>query len=196
MKSKKHLRKELKRKREIIPNEMKNVEESLIIEYFLKSNIYKSSQNIFIYKSFGYEFDTSIIIEKSLDDEKEIYLPVVNFNEHDMYAYRYSREIGLLKDNYGIYYPNPEQSEMIEPVDIDLAIVPLLGFDKSRVRIGYGGGYYDRYLPKMRKDALKIGFAFSNQIVENMPKEAFDIALDYIISVIYEEDRPYVKVYG
>ena len=62
--------------------------------------------------------------------------------------------------------------------------MPLVAFDKKLYRIGYGGGYYDRYLSKLnkKKNYLSIGFAFSFQKIKNVPKEKFDKKLDFIIT--------------
>ena len=69
-----------------------------------------------------------------------------------------------------------------------MTIGPLLAYDNLGNRLGYGGGYYDRYLPRLRKDAIVVGLAYSNQFVEELTIEHFDKKLDYVITVRYEED--------
>ena len=64
--------------------------------------------------------------------------------------------------------------------DIDLIITPLVAFDDNLYRIGYGGGYYDRYFKN--SNAKKIGFAFSIQQIQKVPAEEFDIKLDGVIT--------------
>ena len=66
----------------------------------------------------------------------------------------------------------------------NVLLVPLVAFDKHKYRIGYGGGYYDRYIEKVKKNKklLTIGFAFSFQQIKRVPKNKFDKKLDYIIT--------------
>lgn len=66
-----------------------------------------------------------------------------------------------------------------EEVDVDIVVVPGSVFDKNGYRIGYGGGYYDRYL---NKNHIKIGVCFSFQVVDEVPKESHDVPLDYLVT--------------
>ena len=77
--------------------------------------------------------------------------------------------------------PEPFAEKKILP---DILIVPLVGFDKCKYRLGYGGGFYDRYINKIRKrkKVLTIGFAYSFQKVKNIPTNNYDIKLDFIIT--------------
>ena len=61
-------------------------------------------------------------------------------------------------------------------------IVPAVAYDKNCYRLGYGGGFYDRFLENLRKDAVTIGIAFDLQIFDEVPKEAHDAQLDYIVT--------------
>ena len=85
----------------------------------------------------------------------------------------------LIPNKYGI--PEPTSSELVFP---DVIIVPIVAFDKHKYRIGYGGGYYDRYLKKIynKKKCLTIGFAFSFQKIKKVPVNKYDRKLDMILT--------------
>ena len=84
----------------------------------------------------------------------------------------------LKKNKYGIY--EPVSNLAVEKTDIDLIIVPLVGFNDQNFRLGYGGGYYDRYLAQY--SGKKIGIAFQLQRTEELIPETFDVPLDMIIT--------------
>lgn len=69
----------------------------------------------------------------------------------------------------------------VEPEQITAMIVPMVAFDADNMRLGYGGGNYDRYLPKLRKDAVVIGAAFDEQLIEKVPADDFDLPLPHIV---------------
>jgi 5-formyltetrahydrofolate cyclo-ligase len=76
----------------------------------------------------------------------------------------------------------PEGGQILNPEDIDLVIVPLLCFDEKGYRIGYGKGYYDRYLTGCRNDCMKAGFSYFNPVKEIPKKHDFDVPLDLCIT--------------
>jgi len=108
-------------------------------------------------------------------------LPVIkNNNKMDFYLWSFQ---DLLKINkFGI--PEPEKINKVIP---DVILVPLVAFDKRLYRIGYGGGYYDRYIEKFsnKKNILKIGIAHSCQKINKVPTNKFDKKLDIIITEKY-----------
>lgn len=71
---------------------------------------------------------------------------------------------------------------VVDPREIDVAIVPGLAFDAGGGRLGRGGGWYDRFLPRLRADAVKIGVAFEVQIVEGVPVEGHDVRMDWVVT--------------
>ena len=70
----------------------------------------------------------------------------------------------------------------IDPEEIDVMFVPMLGFDKSGTRLGYGGGCYDRYIPKLRKDAIIIGVAYKEQEFDELPCDEHDVKIEKVIT--------------
>jgi len=92
---------------------------------------------------------------------------------------RWSYKEPLVLNKFGI--PEPKFCKATFP---DVLFVPLVGFDKKRYRIGYGGGYYDRYLQKLnkKKNFLSIGFAFSFQQINKIAINKYDKKLDFILT--------------
>ncbi|MBM3439993.1 MAG: 5-formyltetrahydrofolate cyclo-ligase [Bacteroidetes bacterium] len=92
----------------------------------------------------------------------------------------------MMLNHYGI--PEPKEVKEIDPKQIDLVFVPLLAFDEQGYRVGYGKGYYDRFLPECRKDTLFIGLSFFLAITNISDRQHFDIPLDLCITPerIYE----------
>jgi 5-formyltetrahydrofolate cyclo-ligase len=82
---------------------------------------------------------------------------------------------------FGILEP-AEELPRAEPSDIDLVLVPGVAFDAGCNRIGYGGCFYDNLLPLLRPDALKVGLAYDVQLVDEVPAEAHDVRLDFVVT--------------
>ena len=96
-----------------------------------------------------------------------------------MNFFRWSIKDPLLINKYGI--PEPTSNKIVYP---DMLLVPLVAFDKYLNRLGYGGGYYDRYISKAfdKKKIIKIGIGFSFQKVKKVPINRYDKKLNYIIT--------------
>ncbi len=138
---------------------------------------YKNAKNILCYASFGSEVDTKCLINTILADGKSLFLPKCEVATHTMQAIKVEDLSTLKKGAYGIEEP---VGDCINPAIVDLVIVPLVSFDRSCARLGYGGGYYDRFLPKIT--AKRIAIAFSEQETDRLPTEDTDVLMDMIIT--------------
>ena len=130
------------------------------------------------YYSYNYEADVMPILEKFEKMKYIISLPKVGKNS-SMNFFIWSTKDPLNINRYGI--PEPITNKIIYP---DILLVPLVAYDKNCNRIGYGGGFYDRYIKKIKKikKVLTIGLAFSYQMIKKIPIEKNDIKLDFIIT--------------
>ena len=130
------------------------------------------------YYSYNYEANIMPILEKFEKIKYVISLPKISKN-HSMNFFTWSINSPLSINKYGI--PEPVTNKIVYP---DILLVPLVAYDKNCNRIGYGGGFYDRYIKKIKKikKILTIGIAFSYQRVEKIPIEKNDIKLDFIIT--------------
>lgn len=90
-------------------------------------------------------------------------------------------EVDLVPGPFGLSQPR-EATPRTEPHLIDAVIVPAVAYDERGMRLGYGGGYYDRLLPLLRDDCLRIGFAFDEQVLAEIPAEEHDVAVDLVVT--------------
>ena len=138
-------------------------------------------KNIGGYFPVNNEIDDLEILKKLEKKKYKICLPVVKKN-FDMDFYNFSFDDPLIINKYGI--PEPQKKSVVYP---DIILIPMVGFDKSLNRLGYGGGYYDRVIEKLmkKKKILKIGLAFSAQQINNLPISKYDKKMDYIVTEKY-----------
>ena len=159
----------------------KNIKLSLLkIFKEIKKNISKK-KIIGVYYPVNFEIDILEFLEKLEVKGLQLCLPVVKKN-NEMDFYSWSTKNLLKLNKFGI--PEPEQIEKILP---EVILVPLVAFDNRLYRIGYGGGYYDRYIDKLpnKKNLLKIGIAHSCQKINRVPINKYDKKLDIIITEKY-----------
>ena len=146
----------------------------------IKNYIFYNNTNPVIggYVPVNYEIDCLKILKKLENKKIKISLPVIK-NNNEMEFFKYSFKHPMRINKYGI--SEPFKSKVILP---DILFVPLVAFDKNLYRVGYGGGYYDRYLAKLKKkkEFKSIGFAFSFQKVNKIPINNFDKKLDLVIT--------------
>ncbi len=174
--SKKNLRKKLinLRKTNFTDQGVNFIQFSQILK---KSNL-KKNINIGGYYPINSEIRCLDILEKLEKNNFKISLPVVK-KKNKMDFYEWSFKETLEVSNRGI--PEPVTGKKVFP---DVLIVPLVGFDKNKFRLGYGGGFYDRYITKILKfkRVITVGFAFSFQKISKIPTNNFDQKLDFILT--------------
>lgn len=103
-------------------------------------------------------------------------------NEYEMVAYHVQSSASWVTSALGIQEPDPEISQKVNMADIDLVIIPLLAFDAKGNRVGYGKGFYDRFLQDCQPNTLKIGVCLDEPVQRIDDVEAHDIPLDLCIS--------------
>ena len=143
----------------------------------MNDTAYKKTDTVFCYVSSAIEVDTSILIENSLSSGKTVAVPKC-FGE-DMRLFRIHSLDGLEKGAFGILEPT-DLSEETAPDENSVCIVPALAFDCDGYRLGYGKGYYDRFLSEYK--GVSIGIIYDEYIIAEIPKDKFDIAVNNVIS--------------
>ena len=154
----------------------KNVGTTLLLD------VVSSFENIEIisgYMPIKTEINPLIAMQDLFKMGKRICVPVVELAGKPLLFQAWSPTSNMVIGAFGAKIP--ENGELMEP---DLLIVPLVAFDRSGARLGYGGGFYDRSLEKLRqkKKTIAIGFAYSGQEVSKIPKEKTDQDLDIIVT--------------
>lgn len=183
MDSKKELRKYYLDKRSNL-SEGKIIERSKSItnkvDQYINQNDYCK---VMIFVSFNNEIKTHQLIKKWLKEDKDLYLPYIDKDDNLMKICQINNfESDLKKGVYGILEPKKEIRSNNLKVNLDTVIVPGLVYDKKGYRIGYGGGYYDKFLSTLNSSVKKIGIVYSDFIVDSLPKDHYDIPVDKIIT--------------
>lgn len=166
--NKKDLRKLCLNNRRSLSINTRNNYSQIICEKLL---VYLKDKRVMSYYPTVDEVDVSLL---NLD----VYYPIIE-KQGIMHAYKPLNN-NFIKNSFGILEPDKSKSILIDKKDIDVIIVPLLGFDNNKNRLGHGGGYYDRYLSDYK--GLKIGVGFSIQKLQIIETTKNDIPMDIIIS--------------
>lgn len=171
------LRQDLKIRRETISEKRKKEAAQAIFATFEKA-----SEIILSFSSLPEEIDLHRLNEH-LAKRKQLILPKVADGELLLfYVENLSEELTLSK--WKILEPIPAKCKQASPHDIEIALIPGLGFDPDKHRIGYGKGYYDKLLLNL-ENALKIGIGFKEQLLkERIPIEPHDQPLDELIGLV------------
>ncbi len=148
----------------------------LINKILLKKNFKKKI--IGGYYPYNYEADAMKVLENFEKRKYVISLPKIK-SKSQMDFFKWSTKDPLIINDYGI--PEPTSNKIIYP---DILLVPLVAFDQNFNRLGYGGGFYDRYIRRIKKikNIITIGLAFSFQKVKEIPIDKYDVKLDFIIT--------------
>ena len=169
------LRKHLLEKRDATSAELRDIASKRIHENLKKNSSFIDAKNIACYSPIGSEIDTHAIMLNILKQGKNLLLPRIVDNNIQFYVVS-----NLEKLERGSF-------EIMEPKDscekakkIDCILIPTVGVSKLGVRLGYGYGYYDRFLSST--DAVKISLTYSKQIVKSIPSDSYDIKIDWIVT--------------
>jgi 5-formyltetrahydrofolate cyclo-ligase len=162
----------------LTPDKKNSVDQRLYLD-FIHSSFYRDARCIFTYVSHLNEINTYQIIQTALTDQKKVSVPKINPFDKKMYAIEISSLNELYAGYYGIMEPLSFERE-ISPYEIDLVLVPGLAFDHFGGRLGYGGGYYDKFLSQNR-NVYKVSLAYDFQIVDHVPMEEHDIRIDLLM---------------
>lgn len=143
------------------------------------------ARTVHLFASFGSEVDTLPVVRRLLETGRRPVLPVVVREAWTMEHAAISGLEDLVPGFKGILEP-AGQCPRVAPAEIDLVVVPGLAFDRSGGRLGYGGGFYDRFLAEC--PAPRVALAFSLQVVDAVPRDARDLPVDLVITE--EEEIP------
>ncbi len=180
MKTKKELRKRILNIRNNLLIEETKKNSSLIKDKILNLQIYQESKVVFIYMDFGNEVITSDLIKLMLSENKRVVIPFTDTVNTVLIPSEITKEADLKLNSFGYYEPINICPVNVE--EIDLVIVPGVVFDKNLNRIGFGKGYYDRILNKLKPSTKKVAIAHDFQVLESIPIEDHDVRMDMIVT--------------
>ena len=180
------LRKEFLQKRKVA-DERRLIEKNALImqnlEKYLHSKAF-GTLHTFLPQLNARETDTFGIIDmlRKSFPAMRIATPYIIPGTREMEHYLLTPHTHLVTNQWRIPEPDPLTSEKILPDSIDIVLVPLLAFDRRGYRVGYGGGYYDRFLPQTRPDCIKMGLSLFEEMDEIEDIDEYDIPLDACIT--------------
>lgn len=140
-----------------------------------------AARRIFLCLSFGAELDTWGLVERLLADGRELWVPRTRAGDPRLHVHRYPCALETL--SFGLRQPRAGTPELApEAIDdtLEVALVAGLAFDRRGFRLGYGAGYFDRFLAG--RSFPKLGLAYELQLVEALPVEAHDVPMDLVVT--------------
>ena len=177
------LRKIYKEKRShLSPQEMEKFTDLILIHFQQIKLPFLSCIHTYIASRKLGEADTSAITGylQFKNPGLKLLVPKIDITSVDMQHLHFDDEVELIHNAFGI--AEPSSGKITGPDEIDLVLVPLLAFDKHGYRVGYGKGYYDKFLSQCREDVIKIGLSFFEPVDEIDDINQFDISLNYCVT--------------
>ena len=174
------LRAQFKRLRAECPAQLKREMDKKLFERFVSLEEYAACDTLFAYISGEIECDTSAIILRALADGKRIAVPRCAERTNEISFYFINSYDDLEKGKYGILEPKTEVCERAEDFSRGLCLVPGLSFDLQGYRLGFGKGYYDRFLSRF--GGVTAGICYAKCTLTELPRGAFDRAVDILIT--------------
>lgn len=149
----------------------------LVQSQLFATDAYRDCRSIALYAQIRNEVQTTDVLRRALADGKQVCFPRVE-NEELVFVSVAGSE-SLQAGRFGV--AEPVGNELVQTEEINLMLVPGVGFDRNGYRIGYGRGFYDRATRRRRPQQM-IGLAYSFQLVEDLPAEDHDVRLDKLIT--------------
>jgi len=180
---KKELRKKIIAARKDLAREVVDAKSAEIFKKIVSLKQYQKAKVIMAYLAIKNEVETVPFILQALAEGKRIIIPVcqketTTIIPAEIKNYPEDLEPGA----WGILEPKPDRLYPVDPQEIDLIIIPGVAFDEQGNRLGYGAGYYDRFLPRLRADVLKIAPAYDLQIVPTVYPGEYDRPVDIVVT--------------
>lgn len=177
------LRKLTLQKRRNLPAEEVQERSQCIANLFFQHFPLQAGQTVHIFLPIlkNKEVNTWTIIEQLRERHPEVRVavPVTDVAQNVLTHHELTDEAVLLENAWGI--PEPQDAQIIHAKEVDVVLLPLLAFDKAGHRVGYGKGFYDRFLADCRPDVLKIGLSLEPPVDSIADANAFDVPLDAVV---------------
>ena len=174
-------REKMKITRGNIPQNLRLDKSRILLSKLIQTKAYMDCVKLLCFVNMGSEPDSSLLLETALSDGKIVACPFAFPKSRVMHFIQIDSLTGMAKSKFGAYEPVFDESKIVTPDDATLVIVPALSFDKDGYRLGYGGGYYDTYFEN-NPHGYKMGIAFHEMLVEQVPREAHDKPIDMLIT--------------
>ena len=178
------LREKYKQIRKEMPADMKKVRDEKILYKRTSLPVYKNCETVLTYVSTPIEVDTRMLIAKALSDGKKVAVPKCIKGTRDMEFYLINSFDDLEEGSFSVLEPVPEKCVPLKKINKAICIVPALAYDRYGYRLGYGKGYYDRFL-SAHKNVFKIGFGYCCCTETKLNHGRYDIPVDFLVTEKY-----------
>lgn len=177
------LRKRVLAARDALPAAERARHSTRITEQLLALGVYRAARSLLAYMTFGSEFDTGRLIAQALAQGKRLLLPRVNretrrLDVHEVCDIAHDLAVGT----WGIREPRPERCAFADLSTVDCVLLPGAAFTVDGTRLGYGGGFYDRLIPRFPARPPLIAAAFEMQLLSDIPTAAHDQRADLVVT--------------
>lgn len=156
-----------------------------ILENLWHLSVYREARWIMCYVDYRREVQTNLLIAGAMADHKQVTVPVTGVKEKSLTPSLLQEFPGdLVPGHYGIMEPKPGCLRPVDPGELDLIIVPGVAFDRGGNRLGYGGGYYDRFLPRINGGCRTVGLIYQEALLKDLSSmmEPYDRKVDYVVT--------------
>lgn len=174
------IRKAVLGRRDALPRAAVEMMSRNICRSFIQLPMVRDSSSVMIFLSFGSEINTDYIIRWLWQRKKRVFVPLCKPKTREMDIIPITTFDDVEPGYYGIREPKGHLRQRAAKTELDLIVVPAVAFDRSGFRVGYGGGYYDRFMTGL--NIPKIGLAFSCQLIPEVPRDQYDQAVQGIVT--------------
>lgn len=165
--------------KQMTENEKFNIEKKME-SHITSSLLWKKAKVIGLTVSKDFEWDTWMLIKQAWEEKKQVVIPKCIPNNKKMNFYMINSASDLILGNFNILEPKVNEEKRVNKNDIDLLIVPGVLFDKQGYRIGFGGGYYDRFLVDYSNATLSM--SSEENVINELPKDPYDMSVQHIVT--------------
>lgn len=177
------LRKEIIQARLKLTPQQVEVKSEKIIQQLISLPVFQQAGTIMTYVAFNQEVETRGLIKYSLAQRKRVLVPITKHKPKELVPSEIRNFPGDLQPGtWGILEPKPDCIRPVDAQEIDLVVVPGVAFDAAGNRLGYGGGFYDRFLSQLSPKARFVAVAFQLQIRENVYYQQHDQPVHWVIT--------------
>ena len=177
---KKIIRQTVLKQRHAFSVQEKTPAEQRMLKFLQGWEVFRMAKTIHIFISKTDEPDTTLIIESAWESGKKVAVPCVLPETFELFHSQLKSFEDLFSGSLGVLEPSPEVRIAMTPESFDLIIIPGVAFDRHGGRLGYGKGYYDRFLEQT--GAFRLAMAFDFQVIEKVPTEKHDVVMNGILT--------------
>ncbi|RNB91507.1 5-formyltetrahydrofolate cyclo-ligase [Brevibacillus fluminis] len=174
------LRKQVLAQRQTLSEQERCERSAKAVQFLMQFEDLAACKTVMVFYPFRDEIDTRPFLAHAQKRGQEVWLPYTDMENKRIIPYVYTGEDCLKLGTYGIYEPDIARCEPADVAKLDAVVLPGVAFDRSGGRMGYGAGYYDRFLAGLPGVPLLIGLSFDVQVVDEVPTEPHDFRVPYI----------------